>query len=117
MLALLGLIPTAAQGQVLMGILFGDKLVSERFPIGLNVGLNVSDLGGVSGTKVATGLMLGLVAEWRIGGRFYLQPELLPFYRAGALCAKNIPKPPGLPPIVATSYSHGSSVPVDGGAG
>ena len=36
-LALLGLVPTAAQGQILLGILFGDKLVSERFHIGLNV--------------------------------------------------------------------------------
>ncbi len=61
------------------GILFGDKLVSERFHIGLNAGLNISNVGGVPDTKAKIGLMLGLVAEWRIGGRFYLQPELLPF--------------------------------------
>ena len=98
-LALLGLMPTAAQGQILLGILFGDKLVSERFHIGLNAGLNVSNLGGVSDTDLKTGLMLGLVAEWRIGGRFYLQPELLPFFRAGA---KSLPGPAGLPPALDT---------------
>ncbi len=98
-LALLGLVPTTAQGQILLGILFGDKLVSERFHIGLNVGPNVSNLSGVSGTEVKTSLMLGLVAEWRIGGRFYLQPELLPFFRAGA---KSLPGPAGLPPLVDT---------------
>ena len=98
-LALLGLVPTAAQGQILLGILFGDKLVSERFHIGLNAGLNVSNLSGVSDTDLKPGLMLGLVAEWRMGGRFYLQPELLPFFRAGA---KNLPAPTGLPPLVDT---------------
>ena len=35
--------------------------------------------------------MLGLVAEWRIAGNFYLQPELLPFYWAGAK---------GMPPVI-----------------
>ncbi len=98
-LALLGLVPTAAQGQILLGILFGDKLVSERFHIGLNVGPNFSNLSGVSGTEVRTGLMLGLVAEWQMAGRFYLQPELLPFFRAGA---KSLPGPAGLPPVVDT---------------
>ena len=73
-----------AQGQVLLGILFGDKLASERFHIGLNVGGNFADLSGIDGTKLKPGLMLGLVAEWKIAGNFYLQPELLPFYWAGA---------------------------------
>jgi hypothetical protein len=73
-----------AQGQVLLGILFGDKLASERFHIGLNVGANLADLSGIDGTKMKPGLLLGLVAEWRVSGDFYLQPELLPFYQAGA---------------------------------
>ncbi len=98
-LALLGLVPTAAHGQILLGILFGDKLVSERFHIGLNAGFNISNLVGVSDTDLKTGLMLGLVAEWRMGGRLYLQPELLPFFKAGA---KSLPAPAGLPPVVDT---------------
>jgi hypothetical protein len=98
--------PSVGHGQVLLGILFGDKLVSERFHIGLNVGANVSNLGGVSGTEVKTGLMLGLVAEWRIGGSFYLQPELLPFYKVGA---GNIPPRQGLPPLVDTLVTDRSS--------
>jgi hypothetical protein len=73
-----------AQGQVLLGILFGDKLANERFHIGLNVGANLADLSGIDGSKLKPGLMLGLVAEWRIAGNFYLQPELLPFFWAGA---------------------------------
>ncbi len=92
-----------AQGQVLLGILFGDRLATERFHIGLNVGANFADLSGIDGTKLKPGLTLGLVAEWRIAGNFYLQPELLPFYQAGA---KSMPPaiedaPPPLDTLVA----------------
>jgi hypothetical protein len=77
-----------AKAQVLLGILFGDKLANERFHIGLNAGLNLADLSGVEGSKLKPGLLLGLVAEWRMGEHIYLQPEILPFYHAGA---KNLP--------------------------
>ena len=92
-----------AQGQVLIGLLFGDKLSSERFHLGLNVGANFADLSGIDGTKLKPGLMLGLVAEWKMAGSFYLQPELLPFYNAGA---KGMPTtiegaPPPLDTLVA----------------
>ena len=85
----------AAHGQVLLGILFGDKLANEKFHIGLTVGANVSDLSGVDNTKGKVGLVLGLLGEWKIADRLYLQPELLPFYYAGA---KNMP-PGGLDDI------------------
>ncbi len=92
-----------AEGQVLLGILFGDKLATERFHIGLNVGANISDLSGIDDTKLKPGLMLGLVAEWKVAGNFYLQPELLPFYWVGA---KGMPPaledaPPPLDTLVA----------------
>ena len=92
-----------AHGQVLLGILFGDKIASERFHIGLNVGANLADLSGIDGTELKPGLMLGLVAEWKVAGNFYLQPELLPFYHAGA---KGMPPaledaPPPLDTLVA----------------
>ncbi|MHC4233574.1 MAG: porin family protein [Planctomycetota bacterium] len=80
-----------AEGQVLLGILFGDKLATERFHIGFNVGINVADFSGIDDTDFKTGLMLGLVAEWKIAGNFYLQPELLPFYKVGAS---------GMPPLL-----------------
>ena len=82
----------AAHGQVLLGILFGDKLASEKFHIGLTAGANFSDISGVDGTKVKAGLVLGLLGEWKLSDNLFLQPELLPFYYAGA---KNMP-PGGL---------------------
>jgi len=84
-----------ATGQVLMGILFGDKLANEKFHIGLTAGANVSTISGVDDNKAKVGLVLGLLGEWKLGEYLYLQPELLPFYYAGA---KNMP-PGGLDDI------------------
>jgi len=84
-----------ANGQVLLGILFGDKLANENFHIGLTAGANLSTLSGVDDNKPKTGLVIGLLGEWKLSDRLYLQPELLPFYYAGA---KNMP-PGGLDDI------------------
>lgn len=90
-----------AQGQVLLGILFGDKIATERFRIGLNIGLNISGLSGHEDTSTKLGFLLGLTAEWKIANHIYLQPELLPFYRAGA--AHLPPGTSGLPPLLPDS--------------
>jgi hypothetical protein len=82
---LLSLVPAGeAHSQVLIGILFGDKVSSENFHLGLNVGINFANLSGIDDSKSKTGLNLGLLAEWRFADRWYLQPELLPFFAVGA---------------------------------
>ena len=65
-----------------------DKLASKNFHIGLTAGANISDISGLDDTRANVGLALGLLGEWKLGSRLYLQPELLPFYHAGA---KNMP--------------------------
>lgn len=95
--------PRAAHGQVLISLLLGDKVTSEKFHLGLDIGLNVSNLSGVDGTKARTGFFLGILGEWRFADKFYLQPELVPFYFIGA---KNMPSdlllpPPEVEPIVS----------------
>lgn len=92
-----------AQGQVLIGLLFGDKVSSDRFHLEFNVGANFADLSGVEGTKLKPGFTLGLGGEWRFAGDFMLQPELVPFYSTGA---KNLPTgafdvPPALDSLVS----------------
>ena len=72
------------------------------------MGGNFADLSGIDGTKLKPGLMLGLVAEWKIAGNFYLQPELLPFYQAGA---KSMPPaiedvPPPLDTLLADNSAQ-----------
>jgi hypothetical protein len=83
-LLLLFLVPKPVNSQVLLGILFGDKLSSDKFHLGVNIGLNLSNLSGLDGTGVKAGLPFGLLGEWRFAEHFYLQPELLPFYKVGA---------------------------------
>lgn len=81
-----------ASGQVLISLFLGDKVSSEKFHLGLNVGANFSNLSGIDSTDVRAGFMLGIIGEWRFAGDFYLQPEIVPFCYVGA---KNLP-PSGL---------------------
>ncbi len=78
------LIAPAADAQVLIGMLFGEKLTTDDFHIGLNVGANLAGLDGVEDGKTRSGLVLGLTSEWQFAGNFYLQPEILPFFAAGS---------------------------------
>jgi hypothetical protein len=83
---------------VLIGILFGDKISSPTFHLGLNAGLNLSNLTEFDDTKILPGLLLGLSGEWNVGGNWYLQPELIPFSKRGAddLSAADLAEPPDI---------------------
>ena len=78
------LAPKVAHSQVLISMLLGDKVSSEKFHLGLNVGVNASGFSGIDDTKLRTGFYLGIVGEWRFAKKWYLQPELTPFYAVGA---------------------------------
>jgi len=90
--------PRSADGQVLISLLLGDKVSSEKFHLGINMGLNLADLSGIDGAKARTGFNLGILGEWRFARNWYLQPELGVFYYAGAtkLPADVFPPPPEL---------------------
>ena len=60
-----------AQGQVLIGLLFGDKVSSDRFHLEFNIGGNFADLSGIEGTKLKPGFTLGLGGERRFAGDFF----------------------------------------------
>ena len=83
--------PRVAEGQVLISLLLGDKVSSEKFHLGLDVGLNLSNVSGIDDTKLRTGFFLGIFGEWRLARdkNWYLQPEIIPFYFVGA---KNLPR-------------------------
>ena len=68
--------PKVAHGQVLVSMLLGDKVSSEKFHLGLNIGLNGSSLSGFEGTKLRTGFNMGVIGEWRFTRNWYLQPEV-----------------------------------------
>ncbi len=97
-----------ARGQVLISLLLGDKVSSERFHLEFNVGANLADLKGIDDTKLKPGFMLAIGGEWRFAGDFFLQPELMPFYFAGA---KDMPTggldiPPPLDTLVSNQTAE-----------
>ena len=96
------LVPVKADGQVLIGLLLGDKVTSEKFHLALDIGANFSDLSGIDDTKIRPGFFLGLAGEWRFAGNWFLQPELGVFYYTGAnnLPMDYYPPPPEVEDIV-----------------
>ncbi len=72
------------RSQVLISMLLGDKVSSEKFHLELNVGANISNLSELGSTEWTPGFMMGIGGEWRFAGNFFLQPELVPFYTTGA---------------------------------
>lgn len=93
---------TPADGQVLVGILLGDKLSSETFNIGLELGMNLSTLDDMEGAERMTGPMIGLFASWRFSEHVHLQPSILFLSKKGAKNATPIPLgDPELDPLIA----------------
>jgi hypothetical protein len=83
-LSLTALTPQTARSQILIGLLLGEKVTTESFHLGIDIGVGLTNVSGISGTRVRTGLHFGLLGEWRFAERLYLQPGLLPFFNAGA---------------------------------
>jgi hypothetical protein len=73
-----------ANAQVLIGYLFGEKLASENFNMGFEVGVNFSNLDGFPDSKRATRSVFGLFADWRFSENFHLGGAVLPFAGRGA---------------------------------
>jgi hypothetical protein len=98
-----GLVAAPAQGQVLIGMLFGGALASENFNIGFEIGMNLSNVDGLNGGSLSRGTLLGLYGAWRFSEHFHLYTAILPLSAKGAKDADPIPlNDPTLDPIVAT---------------
>ena len=90
------LIPTA-RSQVLIAILFGDKLNTPNIEFGLNVGGNLTTLTNYPEAKFQTGLNLGLYFNFKLSDHFYLHPEMLFMNQMGSKGVNNMELPnPGL---------------------
>lgn len=76
LLALLSM-PLLSQSQVLIALVFGDKLHSEKLDFGLTAGLNSSALKGLEFSQTAARLKLGLFFDIKISERLILSPELV----------------------------------------
>lgn len=73
------LLVNVSNSQGLLGLLFGDKLVSENFELGVRLAGNFSSLTNRVDSKMELGLALGLYGTIKINDKFGLQPEV--FFR------------------------------------
>jgi outer membrane protein with beta-barrel domain len=97
------LLSAPAQGQVLIGMLFGGALASETFNIGFEIGMNLSDVDGLNGASLSRGTLLGLYGSWRFSEHYHLYTAILPLSAKGAKDADPIAlNDPTLDPLVAT---------------
>jgi hypothetical protein len=65
-----------AYGQALLIILFGDKLSTEKFQMGINFAMTASDLPGLEETKLRTSWAFGALGEIKLNDTWSLQSEL-----------------------------------------
>lgn len=65
-----------ASGQALLIILFGDKLSTETFQMGINADVAWSGLSGIDGSELRRSWSFGAYGEIRLSDRWRLQPEL-----------------------------------------
>ncbi len=66
----------AAQSQLLIALLFGDKLNSEKLGFGLNAGVNVPFTHEIDNSKTWPSLELGLFFDVRVHDNFIFRPEI-----------------------------------------
>jgi hypothetical protein len=65
-----------ANSQVLLALLFGDKLASENFELGVRVAANFSSLTNTVDSKTGLDLALGLYGTIKMNEKIALQPEV-----------------------------------------
>src|SRR4051812_14156587 len=75
---------TLVHSQVLIALLFGDKLNSGNLEFGLTGGLNVSKISNFYNTKARGGLNLGLYFNIKLNDRWYIHSEAVPKFPTGA---------------------------------
>lgn len=75
--ALLVVAASASQvrGQVLIALLFGDKLQTETFEFGIRAGVNGTTLSGLNNVTLKPGLAFGMYGTKFLSERFAIQPE------------------------------------------
>ena len=76
------------KAQILMGLIFGDHLNTEKLEFGLIVGLNYSNLTHQPDTKLLSGFKFGSNFYYKLDERKYIHLQLLAYNDHGA---KNIP--------------------------
>jgi Outer membrane protein beta-barrel domain len=97
-------ISVPVKSQVIIALLFGDKLNTEKLEFGLTVGPNFSSVSN-SGADWKAGLGLGLYFNIKLSDNWFFHPEAIPKSPFGG---KGIPVYPLDDPNLNTSFQNGS---------
>lgn len=73
-----------ARAQVLIGLLFGEKLATPNFNMGFEIGINFATLDGLPGAERMNRTVFGLFADWRFSEHVHLGAAVLPAAGRGA---------------------------------
>ncbi len=66
-----------AHGQALLILVFGDKLSTEKFQVGINADLTWTNATNVDNSKVRLGWLFGAYGQIRLSSKLFLVPELI----------------------------------------
>ena len=91
-----------AHSQALLIILFGDKLSTETFQMGINASLSASDLIGIDNTKYRISWAFGAFGEIRFSDSWFLHIDLTLKTPGGA---KNVPPFTDVLPVVDSLFT------------
>ncbi|MXV51135.1 outer membrane beta-barrel protein [Pedobacter sp. HMF7647] len=75
---------TVARGQIVMGLLFGDKLNSDELSFGIHVDYGLSRLSNISDQKSLSSVNLGLFFTYHFNQKWHANLEMLAKLRKGA---------------------------------
>ncbi len=73
-----------SHAQILITLLFGDKLNSPNIEFGLHAGANISTLSNIEGAKYVSNLNLGFFFDFRLSDKWSFHPEVLVKSTSGA---------------------------------
>lgn len=74
---------TQTDAQVIISLLFGDKLNSDKLLFGLHVNYTMSTLTNLEGAEYSGGIKAALLFNFKLGNRFRMQTELMPPFAFG----------------------------------
>lgn len=83
LLTALLLFSVPVRAQLIMALIFGDKLNNGDLTFGIALGENWSRLGDYNGTKGLKGFTAGLHFAYKVSPKFYLQGEAMATYPSG----------------------------------
>ncbi|MEA1896214.1 MAG: porin family protein [Bacteroidota bacterium] len=68
---------SVVHAQILIGLIFGDKLNSDKMEFGLNVSANMTTMSHIDSDKFNRGLAIGLYIDYKFADHFALATSLL----------------------------------------